>query len=96
MVKHSLEVKLVDELGIPTAVVYEVLHDLCQEQEKKNVGYHDGRFWVRMPCRDFPKVFPYLHSSTVFKAIRKLRDEGLVIVGHYDETNSVVNWYSTI
>lgn len=33
--------------------------------------------------------------TTVDRALRKLRDEGLVVIGHYDEGNGTVNWYAT-
>lgn len=87
---------MADKLGVSTAAVYERLHDLCEEKARRNADYHDGLFWVRLPHSDFPGVFPYLSSTTVSKALRKLRDEGLVMVGHYDETNGVTNWYATI
>ncbi|UVX36122.1 MAG: Replication initiator protein A (RepA) N-terminus [Namikivirus ozawa] len=95
MIKHSVETALVNKFGVRTAAVYERLHDLCAEKARVNADYHDGLFWVRMTHKDFPKVFPYMSESTVSKAIKKLLDEGLVVVGHYDAHNSVVNWYAT-
>lgn len=100
MVPYLLESRMVREVGLSTAAVYDRLYDLCREQERKTADYHDGCFWVRIPHRDFPRVFPFLSKNTVGKALRKLRDKGLVIVGHYDETGihgkggSPVNWYA--
>lgn len=100
MVPYSLEGRLVRELGLSAAVVYERLYDLCREQERKASDYHDGYFWIRMPHSVFRRVFPYLSDSTVSNALRKLRDEGLIIVGHYDETGihrkrgCSANWYA--
>lgn len=95
MIKHSVETALVNKFGVRTAVVYERLHDLCAEKARLNADYHDGLFWVRMPCKDFHKIFPYMNEATVYRAIKKLKDEGLVVVGHYDQNNSLVNWYAT-
>lgn len=95
MIVHSFEVRLADRLGVRTTVVYEVLHDLCEEKERLNADCHDGLFWVRCPRRFLRRTFPYMHISTVDRALRKLRDEGLVVVGHYDENNGTVNWYAT-
>lgn len=100
MVPYSLEDSLVRKLGLSTAAVYDRLYDLCREQERKTSGYHDGCFWVRIPYKDFPRVFPFLSAGTAAKALRKLRDEGLVMVGHYDESGvhgkrgGPVNWYA--
>nr|UVN04810.1 MAG: hypothetical protein [Bacteriophage sp.] len=33
--------------------------------------------------------------TTVDRSLRKLRDEGLITIGHYDENNGTVNWYAT-
>lgn len=95
MIKHSVETALANKFGVRTAAVYERLHALCAEKAKINADYHDGLFWVRMPHKDFSKIFPYMSDSTVSNAIKKLKDEGLVVVGHYDSRNSVVNWYAT-
>nr|UVX89555.1 MAG: Replication initiator protein A (RepA) N-terminus [Bacteriophage sp.] len=95
MIKHSVEIALTNKFGVRTTAVYERLHDLCAEKARLNADYHDGLFWVRMPCKDFSRVFPYMSEATVSKAIKKLKDEGLVVVGHYDAHNGVVNWYAT-
>lgn len=97
---YSIEVDLAKRLGVSTAAVYDRLCDLCLERERNAVGYHDGRFWVRIPSKDFPKVFPFLSAGTVSKALRRLRDEDLVMVGHYDRASvyggrhGLVNWYT--
>lgn len=102
MGRHSLELRLAERLGISTAAVYDRLYDLCQAQEKRHSNRHDGHYWVRLPHKDFHRVFPFLSEGTVSKALRKLRDEGLVIVAHYDKTclhdggNPLTNWYSII
>lgn len=94
MIKHSLEVRLSNKFGVHTTAVYERLHDLCAEKARFNADCHDGLFWVRMPHKDFRRVFPYMSETTVSRAIKKLKAEGLIVVGHYDETNSLVNWYA--
>lgn len=95
MIKHSFEVELVNKIGVRATAVYERLHDLCAEKARLDTDYHDGLFWVRMPHKDFHKIFPYMSEATVFRAIKKLKAEGLVVAGHYDQTNSIVNWYAT-
>ena len=88
------------DLGVSTAAVYERLYDLCQERVERTADYHDGRFWVRMPHKDFPRIFPYLSVGTVSEALRKLRKAGLVTVGQYDGADGRcgeggrVNWYT--
>ena len=101
MGRYSLEIELVRELGISTAAVYDRLYDLCHEKAERNADCHDGLFWVRIPVKDFHRVFPFLSTPTIAKALRRLREEGLVRVGHYDGAGirggrgSSSNWYAT-
>lgn len=76
MGRYSLELELAERLGLPTAAVYDRLCDLCLEEG--HVERYDGRSWVRLGSRDFPRVFPFLSGATVYKAFRKLIDEDLV------------------
>lgn len=74
--------KLVDRLGFSTASVYVSLYDLYRKQRRQQGHYHAGRYWVRMPYEDFPRMFPELSAVTVSKALGKLEDEGLLRMVH--------------
>lgn len=90
MGRYSFELELADRLGYSTAAVYDRLCDLCRAQRKKRSNHHDGRFWVRMTRKDFPRIFPYLSASTVSKALGKLTAEGLVKKVSHGRTS----WYA--
>lgn len=95
MRKLSFDVEMAKELGLAPAIVHDCLHTLCAEKARLNADYHDGFFWVRIPQKAFPQIFPYASIDTIARAISKLVDEGLVIVDHYDENNGTTNWYAT-
>lgn len=82
--------KLVDMLGFSTATVYAPLYDLYRQQRRRQHHFHDGRYWVRMPYEDFPRMFPELPAVIVSKAIGKLEDEGLLRMVHYGR----LSWYT--
>lgn len=81
--------KLVDRLGAAATAVYIQLYDLYRKQRKQQKHFHDGRYWVRMPYDDFPRMFPGLSADTVFEALEKLEDEGLLRMVHYGR----LSWY---
>lgn len=81
--------KLVERLGFSTTAVYVSLYDLYRRQRRRQGHYHAGRYWVRMPYKDFPRMFPYLSAATVSKALGKLEDEGLLSMVHYGR----LSWY---
>lgn len=82
--------KLVDRLGFSAAVVYVPLYDLYRKQRKRQRHFHAGRYWVRMPYEDFPRMFPDLPAVIVSKALEKLEDEGLLMMVHYGH----LSWYA--
>lgn len=82
--------ELVDRLGFSTTAVYSLLYDLYRRQRRRQGHYHDGRYWVRMPYEDFPRMFPYLPAAVVSKAIGKLEDEELLRMVHHGH----LSWYT--
>lgn len=81
--------ELAERLGFSTASVYVQLYDLYRKQRRRQGHYHAGRYWVRMPYDDFPRMFPHLPAATVSKALGKLEDEGLLRMVHYGR----LSWY---
>lgn len=82
--------KLADRLGFSAAAVYVPLYDFYRRQRRRQRHFHDGRYWVRMPYEDFPRMFPELPECIVSKALGKLVDEGLLRMVHYGR----LSWYT--
>ena len=81
--------ELVDRLGFSTAAVYVSLYDLYRRQRRQG-HFHDGRYWVLMPYKDFPRMFPELPAGIVSKALEKLEGEGLLRMVH----SGRLTWYA--
>lgn len=81
--------KLVNRLGAGTAAVYVHLYDVYRHQKRRQRHFHAGRYWVRMPYEDFPRMFPCLSADGVSEALGRLEDEGLLMMIHYGE----LSWY---
>lgn len=83
--------KLIDRLGASAAAVYVQLYDLYRKQRRQQGHYHAGRYWVRMPYGDFPRMFPGLSDDIVYEALVRLEDEGLLMMVHAGD----LSWYTT-
>lgn len=94
MGKISFDEGLAEEVGLNAAIIHERLYDLCAEKARNNVDCHDGSFWVRIPQKKLPELFPYMPPTAVLRAMKKLTDGGYVLVGHYDEDHNGTNWYA--
>lgn len=82
--------KLADVLGFSAASIYASLYDFYRKQRKRQRHFHDGRYWVRMPYEDFPRMFPELTEDIVHDAIRRLEDKGLLRIVHHGD----LSWYA--
>lgn len=82
--------ELVKRFGFSTAAVYVQLYDLYRKQRRRQHHFHAGRYWVRMPYKDFPRMFPELPADTVSEALGKLEDEDLLRMVHYGR----LSWYT--
>lgn len=81
--------ELVDRLGFSAASVYAPLYYHYRAQRRLQHHFHEGRYWVRMPYEDFPRMFPELPAVIVSKALEKLEDEGLLRMVHHGR----LSWY---
>jgi hypothetical protein len=82
--------KLSERLGFSAAAVYAPLYDHYRKQRRRQRHFHDGRYWVRMPYDDFPRMFPDLPATIVSNAIGRLEDKGLLRMVHYGP----LSWYT--
>lgn len=90
MKELSPMLKLVDRLGYSAATVYVPLYHYYRRQKRRQNHFHAGRYWVRMPYKDFPRMFPELPEVVVSYALGKLEDEGLLNMVHYGD----LSWYT--
>lgn len=81
--------KLANRLGFSTAAVYAQLYDHYRKQRRRQHHFHAGRYWVRMPYEDFPRMFPELPATAVSEALRELEDRGLLGMVH----SGRLSWY---
>lgn len=83
---------LVKSLGTSQLAVYYGLCDHFGRQRRRQRHFHDGCYWVRMPYKDFPRMFQYLSADAVSRAIDKLEDKGLL----RRVSCGSLSWYSII
>lgn len=84
-----------EEVGVNAAVILEHLAFYCEKNRANGVHEHDGLFWTYMSVSAMTALHPYMSSSSVKTALRKLRDAGYIRVEKlsdfgYDRTN----WYA--
>lgn len=92
MKTHSFDPVLARKIGLKPAIVYETIFHIREEDEYSVLDR--GMTWTRLPMSTLKEIFPYMSADTIARCIRKLRNEGLIDVEHYDEHEGRTNWYA--
>lgn len=67
-------------VGLPGAMVLQQLHFLSHHRRPDR----NGERWVEMGNADLQHTFPFLSKNTLFRAVYKLRDDGLLTIKAVD------------
>ena len=88
-------ISVAQEVGINAAILLENIAFWVQKNAANGKHIHDGRPWTYNSMRAFSELFPYMTIKQIRTALRKLKDEGYILVGNY---NSVpydkTSWYA--
>ena len=92
---HYFDIKIAELYGVSSAVILQNIWHWVQNNEANEKNFHDGYYWTYNSTKAFCKLFPYLSQRQIETALKKLRDEGILITGNY---NSVAYdrtlWYA--
>ncbi len=82
----SLAVKI----GLNQALVLQQMHYWLRLSK----NYRDGHKWMYKTLEDWHKEFPFWSKSTLERTIRKLEEQQLIVVGHYNRMKTDrTKWY---
>lgn len=82
---HFFDVNIAKMYGINCAVILQNIWHWIQKNEANDTNYHDGHYWTYNSTKAFKSLFPYLSQKQIETALKKLRDENIIITGNYNE-----------
>ncbi len=82
---HSFNIAVAAEYGILEAVLLEYLNFWVTKNKANGVQYYDGYYWTYNSTKALAELFPYASKTTIYRALRHLEDEGLVLSGNYNK-----------
>lgn len=82
---HYFDIKVAELYGVNCAVILQNLWHWIRKNEANGTNYHDGNYWTYNSTKAFKELFPYLSQKQIETALKKLRDEGIVITANYNE-----------
>lgn len=82
---HYFDVKIATDYGVNCAVVLQNILHWLKKNEANGKHFHDGSYWTYNSTKAFSELFPYLTQKQIETALKKLRDDGIIKTGNYNE-----------
>lgn len=81
---HYFDIKVAELYGINCAVILQNLWHWIRKNEANGTNFYDGYYWTYNSTKAFQELFPYLSQKQIETALKKLRDENIIITGNYN------------
>lgn len=86
MKKHILDVGVAQLVGTNAALILENISYWCEHNAANNTNLHDGHYWTYNSAKAFGELFPYMTVNVIRTAIKKLKDNGLILTGNFNKS----------
>ena len=92
---HSFDSKIAQKYGILEAVLIQNIYYWIEKNRANNKNFFDGSYWTYNTTKAFSELFPYATERQIKSALKKLREEGILKTGNYNEnTYDRTLWYA--
>ena len=92
---HCFDVDVAKRYGVNCAVILNNIYHWITKNEANGENFYDGYYWTYNSTKAFNDLFPYLTQKQIETALKKLRDEGILITGNYNENKyDRTLWYA--
>ena len=81
---HYFDIRIAELYGINCAVILQNLWHWIRKNEANGTNFYDGHYWTYNSTKAFKDLFPYLSQKQIETALKKLRDENIIITGNYN------------
>lgn len=92
---HSFDVDIATDYGIPEAIFLCNIYFWVKQNTLNKHNYFEGRYWTYNSLSAYTGLFPYMSKSTIQRAIKHLKDEGLILAGNFNNDRfNHTNYYT--
>ncbi len=92
---HSFNVEIATKYGMLEAILLEHLNFWISKNKANKANFYDGNYWTYNSTKALAELFPYVSSNTISRALRHLKEEGLILFGNYNKISyDRTTWYA--
>lgn len=93
--EHSFDIDIAMRFGIPCAIILRHIYFWVEKNRANEKHFYDGQYWTYNSVKAFEEQFPYLSDKQIRTALSKLEEEGLIVVGNYNQSSyDRTKWYA--
>ena len=92
---HFFKTEIADIYGINAAILLQNILYWCEHNRVNDKHFHDGHYWTYNSMKAFKEQFSYMGDKQIRNALKKLKDEGLILSGNYNKSSyDKTLWYT--
>ena len=92
---HKFDIEIAQKVGVNAAILYDNIVWWCMKNKASETNFFDGRHWTYNSVKAWRELFPYLTTSSIKTALKKLEESGLILTGSYNRAAyDRTKWYS--
>lgn len=93
--QHHFDIDIAVKYGLSEAIILNNLWFWVKKNEANDVHYHDGEYWTYNSIKAMGTLHPYLSEKKIRNAINHLKDEGILLIGNYNQSPyDRTTWYA--
>lgn len=84
-----------EDVGVNAAVLYWNIEWWVRHNEANETNFHDGKYWTYNSREAFSRLFGFMSSDAIKRALKKLIDNGYIEVGEFNDSPfDRTQWYT--
>lgn len=92
---HNFDTEIAEKYGLLESILLNHIYYWIDKNRANESHFYDGTYWTYNSTRAFNELFPYVSERQIKKALKHLREEGILITGNYNKsTYDRTLWYA--
>lgn len=92
--EHHFSPDLADRYGVDVAIILHEIAYYVDYNRRNGVNFHEGRWWMFNTLKSFCESHTYWTKNQVEYLLRKCKNLGLILTGHFHEGGNRTTWYT--
>lgn len=93
--EHHFNTEIAKMYGIEEAVFLHNFYFWIAKNAANDKNLHDGLYWTYNSKKAYSEFFPYMNETKIFRVLKHLEEEGIVVKGNFSEDKwDRTNWYA--